>query len=113
MGRSIAQRLAAVRSTRTQEVGLVSGADLDAQVQLMMEALGAPEKPMGYTWATAEGQTRLVARAPQPAVPPTNTCPACQAWAGHMVAAVNASDGGPLRGLPAAPPCWGTHKVVA
>lgn len=113
MGRSIAQRLAAVRATRSQAVGVWSGSEIDAQVKLFAEALGAPEQPMGSTWVTVDGETRLVPREPRPAVPPINRCVACQAWAGHMVVAVSTGEDVPLAALPAAPPCWGTHKVVA
>jgi hypothetical protein len=113
MGRSVAQRLAAVRAARSRTDEFMSGAGLDAQVALLVAAVGVPERPSQARWVTEDGITMLLPGEPLPAVPPTNDCPACQAWGEHLLAAFTVAGVGPLRGVPAQPPCWGTHEEVA
>jgi hypothetical protein len=113
MGRSVAQRLAAVRAAQSRADVFMSGADLDRQLGLLVAALGTPSKPGPPKLVTRDGVTRLQPGEPTPAVPPINTCVACQAWAQHLVAALPAVGAGPLRGVSAHPPCWGTHEEVA
>lgn len=112
MGRSVSQRLAQVRAAKARATEFVSLADLDRQVGLLAAALGTPSKPGPPQWVTEDGVTRLAPGEPTAAVPPTNRCAACQAWAQHFMHAF-AAEGGPLRGVPAQPPCWGTHAEVA
>ena len=113
MGKSVAQRLAAVRAARSRADAFISGADIDRQVAMLAAALGTPSKPGPPQLVTENGLTRMVPGELVPAIPPINKCVACQAWAEHLIAALTAAGAAPLRGVSGHPPCWGTHEEVA